>query len=151
MFNVKVHISGDKETLEKIRQMKSTLMDWSTEFSSAGDMLKDYFENSVFETEGGIFQRRWAPLKKSYDFWKRVAFPGRGILERTGSMRHGWTKEVTPQKLELSNNASYAIFHQLGTRNMPSRPIIIVTDDVKNKIADIFKSGLARKLEVILK
>lgn len=149
MFTVQVKISGDRETVAKLQKMKGTLIDWSTEFNSAGDMMKDYFENSVFETEGGIFQHRWAPLKKNYDFWKRSAFPGKGILERTGSMRHGWTKLVTPQKLELSNDSKIAVYHQLGTRNMPSRPLIIVDDGLKNKIGDIFKSGLARKLEVI--
>jgi phage gpG-like protein len=80
----------------------------------------------------------WAPLNPVYAAWKAKAFPGRGILERSGKLRTafsggvGWEIVVTNTSLQIDpTRTPYWRFHQYGTRRMPARPIISFDENQK--------------------
>jgi phage gpG-like protein len=110
-----------------------------------GDNIKDFtkfvfpkviqlFESTVdkqFDAQGeGPVSGKWAPLSAKYAAWKEIAFPGLGILERTGVMRHALTKSSghAYREMDATNlgygtiGVEYASFHQTGATHLPTRP-----------------------------
>jgi phage gpG-like protein len=151
MINVQIEITGDKETIAKLNLLDKSFNDWTPELRKTGDFLKDYYSVAVFETEGGILGSRWGALQALYELWKRKAFPGRGILVRTGKLKGGYKYDVTSTYMELYNTVAYAKFHQSGTKFMPQRMLVNITDSLKGKIIDIFKVGLATRIATAAK
>ena len=67
----------------------STITNLTPEFKKTGDYLMNVFANQSFESEGAIYGMKWPELNQHYRLWKAKAYPGKGILERTGiSQRH---------------------------------------------------------------
>jgi len=145
MITVDISITGDKATIKALKEMGAELLDWSAEFDQAAKTLVRIFEVRQFETLGDYLGMRWASLSPSYEARKR-AKGGRDILELTGTMRHSWDSNSTKDTLSIGNTSDYAVFHQLGTKFMPARPLINVNDNLKEDIGKIFKSGLELKL-----
>ena len=61
---------------------------------------------------------------------------GLPLLVRTGALRDSLTRkgaaghveELDRQTLSIGSRLSYALFHQLGTRRMAARPIVVLSD-----------------------
>lgn len=114
-----------------------------TEFKTIFEKIADEFYESqekVFGAEGAFEGRaRWAELSPRYRAWKEKNYPGMPILQLTGKMKsslvgsgaEGSVYEVSNKELTVGTNVPYAIFHQRGTRRMPQRKIIEVTDRQK--------------------
>lgn len=87
---------------------------------------------------------KWAPLSPAYAKWKRKRYPGKGILERTGSLKEGLTESSSPfadrsYSAVMMNFGTigvlHASFHQGGTENgLPARPPIDLTTDFEVKL-----------------
>lgn len=80
-----------------------------------------------FETEGAFGGGRWAPLSPAYAVRKRLAYPGRKILEATGEMRRAASsprRSVTPTSLTLTIDDPKLEYHQEGAGNLPRRPLV---------------------------
>lgn len=150
MLNVQITISGDKKITEKLKKMGASFDDWSETLHSVGDYLMDVYSRQAFDTEGGILGIRWQNLSPIYELWKAKHYPGRGILERTGALKKGFTMNVQPKRLELQNLVKYAYYHQKG-KGVPQRQIIGVDSSIKTKIIDYFKIGIHNKLVEALK
>jgi phage gpG-like protein len=87
--------------------------------------------NTHGQFRGGI----WARLSPRYAAWKRVHYPGKKILERTGALKESvrWTGaslgasgiwESRPAYVRFGTNVSYGQYHQRGTERMPARPFM---------------------------
>lgn len=150
MLNVKIEIKGDKETIAKLKKLGKSFHEWRPEMQKVGNYLVNFYQNAVFETEGGVFGMRWASLSAGYDFWKRKNYPGRGTLERTGRLRRGFSSDANQTSVIVENKVSYGRFHQYGTSRMKARPIMHIDKKLEDNIVDIFKEGLARKLASVL-
>lgn len=150
MIALNITISGDKEVIKKLKSIKGLLTDWRAELQQVGDYLMDFYQNQVFETEGGIFGERWSPLSPKYEFMKRKEFPGRGILQATGKLRKGYRLLVNSTSMEIVNRVPYGVFHQYGTRRLSRRILIKLDNPRKDKIADFFKVGLLKKVKKAL-
>lgn len=147
MLSVRVEIKGDKRAIAQLRKMINEFNDWKPELRAVGDYLVRFYQDPVFETEGGIFGARWQALSSAYQIRKAVTYPGRGILEASGDLRRSYTTRVHANLLELINEDSKAIYHQEGTRRMPARVIIKVDDARKDEIVNIFKKGVLLKVQ----
>lgn len=74
-----------------------------------------------FDTEGGA--RKWEPLSPVYAAKKAEHFPGRRILELTGTLRESLTKRgaaeqvrrISATTMELGTAVPYAGTHHLGS------------------------------------
>lgn len=114
-------------------------------------------ERRQFETQGTYGGEAWAPLSPAYAAWKAQHYPNKGILYRTNQLFHAATGdasagaklEIKPMEMVLgidaeSSVAARARFHQTGTKRMPARPWLAVTDDMKRT----WTRAIARQLNV---
>jgi len=151
MLNVRVEVRGDKRILAQLKSVMSAFKDWKPELQAVGDYLVSFYRDPVFETEGGIFAARWAALSQPYQAHKTTNWPGRGILEASGTLRKSYETRVFSQLLQLINPTEYAVLHQWGTSRMPARVLIKVDDARRAQIIDIFKKGALIKLQNAIK
>ena len=77
---------------------------------------------------------RWAALSPQYAKWKAKHYPGKPILEATGTMKNDLLSEsnegvTTAQSMLYGTTIPYALYHQTGTKTaggklkMPARRI----------------------------
>lgn len=95
-----------------------------------------------FQTEGAYSGQKWQPLSddpagKGYATWKARAHPGAPILVLSGEMRRAATDPARDQigtlEAKLVIDSDIAIYHQRGTKTMPARPIIRLTEADKDR------------------
>jgi len=85
-----------------------------------------------FDTEGGR-AHQWAALSPGYAAQKELRYPGKPILQASGALMKSLTHEpfgvegATATEMVLGTDIPYAIFHQLGTKGMPARPVVDLT------------------------
>jgi len=110
-------------------------------------------ERGQFASEGSHGGSQWAPLSPRYAKWKEVRYPGRPILVREGTLRGSLTDrnapgavfQPEPRKLVMGSSVPYALFHQMGTRRMPARPEIKLTEPFKRKAMKQLQSYLVER------
>lgn len=112
-------------------------------------------EKEQFETEGGRVGRKFAPLTRRYQEYKRAyLFGDTGtILRRTGKLRRsligkgeeGGIYEETKDSLTLGSSVPYALAHQRGapSRHLPARPPI----QLIGKDAKILRAAFADQVQ----
>ena len=149
MLSINIEISGDKEVIRKLKKLDSGFNSWKPELNQVGDFLKEFYSGPVFETEGGVFNSRWRPLSPRYELWKRKNYPGRGILERSGDMRKGFTTKVTAHTIKLFNSIFYAQYHQKG-RGVPKRILAQLDIPRQQAIIKIFQKGIIKRIKDII-
>ena len=72
------------------------------------------------------------------------------LLVRTGALRDSLTtpgaagsvEELDGGSLTLGTRLPYAMFHQLGTRRMPARPLIVLSDERASKWTEIVRNAI---------
>lgn len=145
-MQVRVHITADK-TIRELKQLRSLMDNWKDELGDVTDYLEKFYREDVFETEGGVYNKRWQRLNPAYEQQKRVKYAGRGILERTGKMRKSWDREVGKTHLKLWNTTKYAIRHQEGI-GVPKRAIVdeLPARQIRH-IENLFKQSIIRKIQ----
>lgn len=151
MLSVRLEIKGDKKAIAQLNKMLESFKDWKPELQAVGDYLVSFYRDPVFETEGGVFGARWQPLTSAYANRKAIKYPGRGILEASGTMRRSYITRVYANLLELVNPTEYAILHQEGRGRLPERLLIRVDEPRKKEIVEIFKKGALVKIQNALK
>lgn len=100
----------------------------------------------------GSFRGKWASLSPAYARWKARHYPGKGILDRGGSLRSSWTEEFgegrvqveTPNSLFITSNVAYGRYHQQGTGSMPARPFISLSPQQKARLGGAIHRALSR-------
>lgn len=129
------------------------------------EQVADDFREMVaeqFATEGRAEGTPWAPRKSSpVGATRRVARLGRGtaspLLIRTGALRDSFTRrgasgsieKIDGQALSIGSRLPYAIFHQFGTRRMPARPIIVLSDERNAKWAEFVRRAIEEKTPLL--
>lgn len=82
-----------------------------------------------FDTEGAAMSGGWDPLSPDYGRFKARAFPGKGILVRSGELEESLAgtlgvREIDRNSMTVGTQISYAAYHQNGTKRMPARRLI---------------------------
>lgn len=108
------------------------------------DIKADFLagEKKVFRQQGRVGDwGKWAPLNPVYAAYKRRKGWGTRILIRTGSERlmSSLTKESSPDfhfigrplGMEIGTRVPYARYHQTGTKHMPAREPVRLTNAQK--------------------
>lgn len=152
MLTIDIEIKGDKELIAKMKKLGDAMNDWQAELKEVGEVLKDIYSTSVFVTEGSVIGESWQPLSEQYEFWKRKNYPGKRILQRTGTMQKSYTYTADMLEMRLWNETDYAIFHQRGTRRgLPARVMVKLDQTRKDAIVGIIKKGVVNKIRQVLK
>lgn len=146
MSKFKATIRGDRRVKQLLTEMADRTVGVQVAWPKVGDVVADAMREQ-FATEGvALTGRRWAPLKPHYLRWKRRRGFHTEILRQTDAMKDSLTsrpmavEEYRPFSATFGTDDPKAEFHQSGTRFMPQREIINVTDD----LADDVNSVLAR-------
>jgi len=140
MFRFKLEIAGQVQMDRGIARFA----DGVTDYRPVWPLFEDLFyaqEKNQFQTEGAEGGAEWQQLSEKYGDWKRVHFPGKPILQRTGDLERSLTSASDPntvrreerKTLTLGSRVSYAIYHQTGTKKMPARPEIQLTEAFKRE------------------
>ena len=119
--------------------------DGVTDYRPIWPVIEDDFyaqEKAQFASEGSEAGNKWQELTPEYEKWKAAHFPGKQILQRTGDLEKSMTSPTDPnavlieerKTLTLGSRVSYAIYHQRGTRKMPARPEIELTEAFKRTV-----------------
>jgi phage gpG-like protein len=103
---------------------------------SANLIVEDATRN--FDDQGYTYGRAWTPLKPAT---ARQRGSYRPILYRTGTLKRGTkVKSVSKEKATVHNPVTYAPYHQFGTRHMPQRIILDVSNKAIRAIKIIFEN-----------
>ena len=107
-----------------------------------GLIVDDFKEMEAerFANEGGFEgEPKWASLTEAYGEWKKIHYPGKGILEATGELKAAVLSPATTLsdlQLAISIDNDYAIYHQSDkprNSNLKRRPIIALSAKRKSK------------------
>jgi phage gpG-like protein len=146
MVSVNVQITGDKELINKFHRFKGNLKDFSSEMDHLGKYFVLFFGRDVFATEGDVFGERWRRLSKNYEFWKRINFAGRGILEKTGELKKGYKTQLGRDFVKIYNDVDYAKYHHFGTNRLPKRTLVKIDEQRKQYIVNLLRQSVAKKI-----
>lgn len=152
MFKVNIRYSGLDEALQSLDSVKKVISDLSTETKMIGDFLLDFFQNKVFDSEGGVLGSPWVPLTTQYAVWKAKHYGNQGILIATGTLRASWQLYTSTDSIILQNEAQtngiyYGAAHQQGAGRLPVREIMDFDDNLLNQIRDMFIDSLNTRIE----
>lgn len=82
----------------------------------------------------------WAPLSTKYAAWKRVAYPGRPLLVREGTLRESVTWhsgaglgaggffDARRDSVVAGTTVAHGKYHMDGSKRMPARPFLPTPD-----------------------
>lgn len=140
MFVLKFSIAGQDQVLRTFSRWTDALSDFSPVLEKIADDFLE-LEASQFGGEGKTGSGGWKALSPDYAAWKAVHYPGAKILERDGWLRDSLTvkdapfglREITTTQAVLGSNLPYAMYHQTGTRKMPARPPIELSESDKTR------------------
>lgn len=90
-----------------------------------------------YESQGSTSGEPWPPLSETYGLWKQKHWPGLPIGVLSGATRESLTFqddthaiwEARPTALTVGTRVPYAMYLQLGTRRMPKRPPLRMSDE----------------------
>jgi phage virion morphogenesis protein len=113
-----------------------------TEPMSAVAALLENSSRKRFETQTDPDGQPWAPLAEATQKIKgKKGSLGRGILTDEGLMRR-ITSHATADMAMAGTGQPYAVYHQLGTKKMPARPIFGLSAEDKDDIRDALTDWL---------
>lgn len=148
MISYTIKITGTQEEIAKIKKLGDKLLDMSSLLKSAGDDLKTYYSKTVFGAEGSVEDiGRWQALSPAYKKWKGKHYPNRGILIASGDMQKSFKATNTHNSLTIENTDKKFAWHQLGTRRMPARPMLVINSEITRYLAKAIKADVEKKIE----
>ena len=106
------------------------------------DVAADFraIEQEQFQSQGA-HSNQWQPLSRKYGAWKARKYPGKQILELSGALWKSLTtkggkhvERSDKDSLTIGTSVKYAGYHQRGTRKMPARKPIDLSEVDKKRI-----------------
>lgn len=153
-MQVVIKVTGLDNVQSRLTKLGTSLHDFTAALETLGKSLILFYSDTVFTSEGQALGSRWTPLTNKTEDYKRDRWPGRGILQRSGALQHGFYSEVSPDTLFVSNNVPYFSYHQLGTatgsgrgHNIPRRPMLGINSRVERMIKTVLQADIKAKIE----
>jgi len=139
------------------------------EASALGEVADDFREMVAeqFATEGRSEGTPWASRARRGGPRGRPGqaqrHPARGqaqglpLLVRSGALRASLTRkgaagsieDIDGQTLSIGSRLPYAIFHQFGTRRMPARPLIVLSDARSARWTEFVRRAIEEKTHLL--
>jgi phage gpG-like protein len=147
MIRMEIQLDGIAEVQGSLDRVQDVMRSFEPELRDIGEWYIDFLQNDVWETEGAVFNESWADLDPEYALAKSEKYPGRGILEASGKMRTSWKLYTTSRYALIENQMDYAIYHQEGTGKMPQRMMVKLDREREDKIMELFKEGVLKRIQ----
>ena len=148
MLAVRMTILGTRELDLALDNVLRVVYDWRPLWPKLIKLFHNV-ESSQFSEEGSAGRSgAWPQLTPRYAAWKQKHWPGRKILQRTGTLRRSLATLNAPGSIEdasssfclvLGTFVPYAIYHQQGTKYMQARPPVSLTADANRKFGKEFQ------------
>ena len=148
-----IQIDGDVQLARRLSRVSAGVRDFRPAWEQIVSQV-ERIEEEQFSSQGAHGSGGWQPLSPAYAAWKARNFGGGGILVRTGRLRSSLTRrnpdsirEVRPLELRFGTRVPYAAFHQRGTRALPERKPIELSEGDRREIVRTLQRylvGLAR-------
>lgn len=148
MLRITVEVIGTKRVMQKLETLGKAMYDMKRAMREIGKQAADYYANKGFNSRGGVFGNRWAPLSSRYSARKQKFYRGKGILEASGAMRDSFVSVSTRSSATITNSAGYFKYHQstLPRKRLPRRQMMGVNSAIKSMIKREIESEIRRKL-----
>lgn len=149
-MQLRFSIEGELQLSRNLEAIAANSTDWSTAFEITSDELLQIFSNEVFDTEGAAVEEHWDPLSAAYAYRKEKLYPGKGILEATGTMRNSFERMFDASSMTIWNTTEYFKYHQSllpRNSNLPRRIMLKLTNDMKAEIVRTFQKEYLAKLQ----
>ena len=149
MVTVSFEIFGDRQVERELLR----LSDAAADMRPAGERFMDYMrsiERSQFDSEGSTGSGGWAPLKPRTVAGKAARGLDPRILRATDRLRKSLTNKTSPDHVEeinadsffFSTRVPYARYHQTGTRRMPQRRPVELSERNRRAVVKIIQTHL---------
>ena len=141
-FQLKFTIEGETQLSRNLLLVATKIKDWTPAFQETALTLQSLFSGEVFDTQGAVIDESWSPLKKAYVLQKSKKYPGKGILEATGTMRKGFMVLWRPDMAMVWNKVEYFKYHQSNQprEKLPRRVMMKLAEDQRTQIVRIFNT-----------
>lgn len=148
-MQVQIQIIGADQVRSKLNRLGTSLYNFDGAMREIGSSLVQYYSNEGFASQGGVYDHVWPRLSNKYATWKAKHWPGRGILEASGQMKHDFIYSSNSTSVAVNNSADYFKYHQSTAprTKMPWRPMMGVNPAVKQKIAEIIERDIRMKID----
>lgn len=155
VIRLRIEIDGKVELNRVLTGIADDLQDWRP---ALNEMADDWYRN-----QGAIFYAAgaheglpgWEALSPRYALWKGINYPGRPMLVLSGRLRaaitqrggRGAIERIKERELILGANVpvgsfNLALLHQRGTRTMPARPVMRISQPQRNRFVSILHTYL---------
>lgn len=147
MLRVNIHLSGDKELQTKLKKLGPRLMMFDEAMHEIGKDLTNYYANTGFTSQGGVYGNVWARLKPATTRYKAKHYAGAPPEYRTGALNKGFRYAATSRSVLIDNKMPYFAYQSLGTnRGLPARQMIGINKPVMDMIGDAIQRDIEMKL-----
>ena len=105
-------IEGEQQLARRLQGVNESMGSWKPAFKKTAKVLKNTFQNDVFNTKGGVIDETWRPLSPTYLAKKREqGYPSQPLV-RTGKMQRSFKDLVKPDSATIWNAIRYFKYHQ---------------------------------------
>ena len=141
-MQLRFSIQGDVQLSRNLTKVVATVQEMTPAFEKSAEDLIRIISYDVFETEGQAIDEAWAPLSKAYAYRKAKMYPGKGILEATGTMRQSFQSQVDSTSLVIWNAMEYFKYHQSNQarEKIPRRAMLKLTENMREMVVKNFQT-----------
>ena len=148
-MRVVLDIAGDVQLNRELLGVSGRAVDMRPAFVAILDLWRAETAEQ-FGTEGQHASGGWKPLRPATAAAKRRRGQRPEILRATDALMRSLVEphdgnpiaRVTPSELEYGTKVEYAKFHQLGTRRMPRRRPVALTEGARQRTVKIVQRFL---------
>jgi len=106
----------DKEIKRYFNKVEKGLRDFKEPLGdSADELIKEFYGDKVFETEGAAVGKKWSPLKartlqaraRGYGHYAKSPITTGRVMIWTGALKKGFKKTVSSFKAVIENKVKY--------------------------------------------
>ena len=155
------YLSIKTNASEVANVVKRTSESWGSQSISAWFRMKvhPFIKSETMKNFDAEGRPRWDKLSTIYGAWKAKYFPGKKILEKTGSLKK-WLSGVDydtqnngyrylyPKFTDITQSIIFT-FHQKGTGKMPQRQIVGFRYGDDTKIVTSLRQWIEMRLKII--
>ncbi len=149
-IKIELSITADDEI-----KFKRALIAYNDNLRDLSRYWEHYALPTIRESIAGQFPKSgaheglpaWTPLSARYASYKARRYPNTPILVRSGRLRNALAEitgdsiaTIEPDRLTYGTSVPYALYHQRGTRKMPARPILRLSNPLKNRLMRLLRS-----------
>ncbi len=140
MVTITIETIGEERFIREFNRIEADMADMRPIFQ---DISLDFYrrEKQIFARQGD--PAGFKPLSAAYKKWKSLNAPGKKIMQLSGRLRLSLVdpdrakagdvvKKIGRKSAEFGSIVPYVHRHQMGTRGMPKRMIVQLTE--KDKI-----------------